>query len=298
MKILVTGADGFVGTHLCHELRQYGHELVPLSYHGAGESLRCDITVSDQIARICDERRPDAIVHLAGIAKTNLGAEAISELGEVNVIGTFNVCKAASRLPQATLLYVSSGLVYAGNPGTAAYSERDPISTPHVYSQSKLAAEEIVNMYGFMDQLKTYIVRPFNHIGPHQSDEFVVAALAKRIKAAKSGDTIVVGDLETYRDFVDVRDIARAYRLIVEKKPDERLFVLGGGVPIRIRDILDQLIAISGKSIQVRVASELLRKQDPAKVCANPRLAREILGWQPTITLAESLRDVYASSQA
>lgn len=296
MKVLVTGATGFVGSYLCKELSDHGHEAVPLSFDGGNDTIKCDITDGRSLQHLCLEYQPEAAVHLAGIAKTNLSDEIVCDLAHVNVCGTHNLCQALVAAKCRQLIYVSSGLVYGGASTKNGYDEHSPVKPPHVYAQSKVAAEEVVRLYGYNEKiLKTYILRPFNHIGPRQSEDFVVPALARRIKDAADGDRISVGDLSAHRDFVDVRDIVWAYRSILERSPVEDLFVLGSGKPTKIADILDELIALSGKSLEVEVDPHLLRKNDPNMVFANAELAAKVVGWAPRRQLGDSLRDVYES---
>jgi GDP-4-dehydro-6-deoxy-D-mannose reductase len=145
--------------------------------------------------------------------------------------------------------------------------------------------------------LSCYIARPFNHIGPGQHDSFVCPALAKRIKLAKNGDSIDVGNIHAKRDFSDVRDIARAYRLILEIQPSERIFVLGSSKTHSVLEVIQIFTKISGKSISTRISPDLLRPNDNATICADTALAQKILGWQCKIEFESTLNDIFQASE-
>ena len=138
-----------------------------------------------------------------------------------------------------------------------------------------------------------FVARPFNHIGPHQDTSFVVSGFAARIRDAQNNGTIETGDLTSIRDFTDVRDIVRGYRLILERAPSQRIFVFGSGQPVPIQDILDNLIAISGKDITTKVNPLLLRPRESAHYIASTTLAAKVLGWKPAIKLLDSLNDIW-----
>lgn len=296
MKVLISGAGGFVGKHLVSNLQSAGHETIPLDRRSSSGMLSCDITNMDDLRRCVQECQPDVFVHLAGMAATNIKSDDIGKLAEVNVLGTYNACQAASELPRVTFLFASSGLVYGTSPTSVGFSERDIPQPSHAYAESKLAAEHIVRTFGVKENFDGYVVRPFNHIGPFQGHQFVVPDFGKRIKEASNGDDILVGDLEAERDFTDVRDIVEAYRLIIERQPKEKLFVLGSGTTLKIGEILSKLLDISGKSLNIKQKSDLMRSNSHAKrLFGDFSLAREVLGWAPKIPIDKTLCDAYES---
>ena len=228
------------------------------------------------------------------LLQTSIQDEAVGRLADTNILGTLNVCHAASQIKGVVLLFISSGLVYGASSGDRGFNEQDAPQPPQVYSESKLAAEYVVRTFSCRQDFNGYIVRPFNHIGPYQGTQFVVPDFGSRIKQAVDGDSIEVGDLSSERDFTDVRDIVRAYRLILENQPEEKLFVLGSGKTIKIGDILTSLISLSGKSLNVERKAALIRSgADPKRVFGDYSLAQKVLGWQPEIPLEKSLRDAY-----
>ncbi len=311
--MLITGAGGFVGRHLAAELYAAGMDLILTSDVASnvllpsGKSLPlvpCNINDRDGLNRIFGEESPDAVVHLAAISHVVNAQNARETLAEVNIVGTHNVCAAAASLnKRVNFLFVSTSLVYGagstfpphGN-GEVIYDEVSLPAPESAYGASKLAGEFLTRSYA-SDKFRPYIVRPFNHIGPGQNPNFVCPSLASKIASAKSGGTINVGNLKTYRDFTDVRDVVRAYRLILEKEPPEDLFVIGSGKVVRIDSILESLIKISGKSISTEIDDSLLREVDPPRLCANPSRSKKALGWDPKFLIHETLNDIYSEAR-
>ena len=301
MNILVTGASGFVATHLIPELKGHGHQLSltcfrePANAHGFPFHW-CDITDLAAVNDLVRKIKPQAVVHLAGISHVVEADKQRGNLAAVNIVGTSNVCSALSGLEQEALfLFISSALVYGQvAESNVAFTESSPLQPMNPYGHSKLAAEYIVKTFA-SERFKTYIVRPFNHIGPGQSPGFVCPSLARRIAETDDGGKIVVGNLNSYRDFTDVRDVVRAYRLILEKRPVEDIFILGSGRAIRIQDIFDELLRVSGKRLATEVDPALLRRNDPQKVVADCSLIKRVVGWECQIPLEKSLRDIYLS---
>jgi GDP-4-dehydro-6-deoxy-D-mannose reductase len=304
MKILVTGAGGFVGRHLVRELKNAGHSVVMAGLlgeqiPGLGDILPIDITDFSQCHRLVAEARPDSVVHLAGIAHTANSSNAPSLLFDINVIGAANISRSMAELPPPTdgrpraLLFVSSAFVYGGETSIERIvcNEKTPTAPRTKYGEAKLAAEYAVRYFEHSDY-QVFIARPFNHIGPGQDPSFVVPGFVSRIKAAKDGGTIETGDLSAMRDFTDVRDIVAAYRLILEKMPTEKLFVFGRGQSVSIQNVLESLLRLSGKDLTTKVNPSLLRGKDP-EILADPTLAEKILNWRPKFTLEKTLQDVW-----
>lgn len=179
--------------------------------------------------------------------------------------------------------------------GVEALSEHSFPAPETAYGASKLAGEYIVRSYA-SEMFRPYIVRAFNHIGPGQGGDFVCPTLARKIVAAPDGGRITVGNLKVYRDFTDVRDVVRAYRLILEVKPAQDLFVIGSGRAVRIEEVLEELARISGKEITAEVDRSLVRNVDPPLLCADSSLAQHVLGWSPAIPMEQTLREVYGEA--
>ena len=307
MKILVTGAPGFVGRHLTAELLRAGHEVVltgvtkeSVDIYGFGTRsvLKMDITDPQECGRILENHLPDAVVHLAGIAKTTGQKTAL--LDAVNIHGPENVVRALSKLPPSTkdlprtFLFISSAFVYGEGvlQGTLACTPTTPTQPRGDYGKGKLAAENIIRKFDTTNLL-VYVARPFNHIGIGQEDSFVVPALASRIRNAAPNSAIETGNLNVLRDFTDVRDVVRAYRLIVERRPSERVFVIGSGKAVTIQSVFDCLNKLSKKSLAQSLAPHLQRNESTAAIIADCESAQSTLGWKPEISLSQSLEEIW-----
>jgi GDP-4-dehydro-6-deoxy-D-mannose reductase len=303
MRVLVTGASGFVGRHLAKNLQEHGHDIVltapdveSLTINGKTHSVhRCDITSQDEVNRMVRALKPDATVHLAGVAHVPSANSNQENLVRINIVGTTNICSALNTLPNASVLLASSALVYNLNQNHQVRLSEEYSTAPNSpYGYSKLAAENICLTYA-SDRFKVFIARPFNHTGPGQSTEFVCPGLAQRIARCENGDTIEVGNLSAQRDFTDVRDIVDGYRLIIEKGRNRDVFVLGSGKAVAISDVLNDLIKISGKSIKTKISSGLLRSDDPPVVLADPTKIEKNIGWRRNYSLSSTLSDLYNS---
>ena len=307
MKVLITGATGFVGRHLAAELLRSGHEVlltnitaerVAIAAFGQLDVQALDITNFESCQTVIGSFDPDAVIHLAGIAQTT--GQPPELLTQVNVHGAENVARALALLPKKkdhvsrTLLFVSSAFVYGDGliSGAHYFSEGAATQPRGPYGASKLAAEAAVAKYD-SPHMGVYIARPFNHIGPGQEPSFVVPALCGRIRKADAEATIETGNLDALRDFSDVRDVVRAYRLIIEKRPREKVFVIGSGKSVAVQTVFDLLNQMSGKHITQKVADYLRRDEGTAALVADISLANNVLGWRPEISLEQSIKDVW-----
>jgi GDP-4-dehydro-6-deoxy-D-mannose reductase len=297
MRVLVTGASGFVGAHLAPLLRSAGHDVVTLSRDGEVD-FRIDVTNAGAVQRAVREARPDGIIHLAAIAFVPDAERDAEGARAVNVHGTRNVLDAAHEIG-ARVVFASTGAVYGdgGAVGAAAppFVEDAPLSPRGVYAETKVEAEMECLRVGSRQSVVR--VRAFNHTGPGQAESYVCSGFAKQIAAAALGlgpSVMVVGDLGAERDFSDVRDIVRAYVLALERGEAGSVFNACSGWPTRIGALLDQLIAIGGVAMEVRSDATLLRRREASKLWGDKRKVSVALGWSPTIPLRQSLEDVLA----
>lgn len=303
MKILVTGAAGFVGQYLLDELTQNGHEVIATSLeteviktkNGKYPARTCDLTQKDQVSKLITESAPDAVVHLAAFSDLGRSWSVRDKLLDINVFATLHLGQALANLnKKSVFLYVSTGAVYSNLKKTSLiYADEFLVPQPlSPYAHSKLAAEHGLRAIE-SDSFRLYIARPFNHIGPGQTANFVCTAFAERIAKAQNGTSIPVGNLDVIKDFSDVRDISRAYRLILEKQPKEKLFVLGQGKPMTIQDVFDILSSCSHKNIRSQFDQTLARPEEHGAIVSNPKLANEILEWSPQFSVKETLSEIY-----
>lgn len=299
MRSLVTGASGFVGSHLIDHLIECGDEVIGTTF-GEGVMVPCktvplDVTDREECRRILTEVRPDAVYHLAGIASPPAVSGDLKTSLLINVGGVHSVLSAAAELSTPPrVLVVSSGEVYGGAGADGVLLNESTHSSPrNEYALSKIMAEETALLFARRDKLPVVIARPFNHTGPRQSEAFVVAAFAKQlaeIVTAKRGPVIEVGNLGARRDFTDVRDVVRAYRLLITQEATG-IFNVASGVGVSIEDILHHLIALAETSLTVKPDSLRMRPAEVPVVIGSAAKLRAITGWVPHYSLKQTLAD-------
>ncbi len=302
MKILLTGASGFVGSYMIRELLRAKHDLaitspVPFTFAEGSVSLKasvCDLCDLAATQKMVQETKADAVIHMAGFSHVKKGADQRLELINANVLATNNLTSALWQTKKnVNMLFISSTMVYPAASGQdRAVNESTPLGPISPYGWSKLSAEAIVQSYE-SEHFHGFIARPGNHTGPGQSRDFVCAALANRIATTPEKGTIPVGNLDSRRAFTDVRDIVRAYRLIIEKAPQERVFVLGADHSTSIGEIFEMLCRHSGKNLKTYQDPTLVREADKACVVADSTRAKNVLGWNIEFSLDQTLREIY-----
>ena len=303
MKVFITGAEGFVGGHLIDHLVARGHVVYGTTYSEgligshipSGVDIRqCDILDADSIARLLAELQPEGIVHLAAVSSVSIARSRPAATAQVNILGAFNVLQAASELGhKPKVLLVSTSEVY----GSVAESlcpitEHHPVQPQSIYAASKASAEVLATFFERSREVPVIIVRPFNHTGPRQAPTFVCSAFARQIAQIEAGlvePVIHVGNLEARRDFLDVRDVAHAYTLALDKAKSGVIYNICSGRAVSIGEILEMLLSLSDMKIDVEISKDLLRPLDiPLLVGSHDRFT-EATGWVPTVPLAETL---------
>lgn len=289
MRALITGGDGFVGRHLTAHLWGCDDEVT---------SVDRDVDVTDyaSVTAALAVTRPEAIYHLAALTHVGDSWTQPAEFVRVNVLGTRNVLEAAYEVvPEAVIVYVSSADVY----GVVTEAEL-PLDETHravpanPYSQSKFEAEVLVRAKARVTGQRVIIARPFNHIGPGQSEHFVIPALVGRLLDAleRGSEEIVVGDLSTRRDFTDVRDVVRAYRLLVTYGRAGEVYNVASGHDVALVDIANGLVARIAPGVRLTTDPALLRPVEVPVSRGSFAKIHEASGWEPLIALATSLDDV------
>jgi GDP-4-dehydro-6-deoxy-D-mannose reductase len=309
MTILITGATGFVGSHLSdYLLRQgetvhgtfiYEHELDTLPAHvRQGVTLhRCDLTEMAQVRQVVQTVQPDRIYHLAAIASVHKSWEGRELVLRVNLFGWLNLVEAIRETcPQTRTLMISSSEVYGKVPEQQQpISEACPLNPLSPYAFSKAAQELLCAQYLYAYQVPIVIVRSFNHTGPRQSPNFVCSDFAKQIAEIEKGrrePVMSVGNLDARRDFSDVRDIVRAYHRALEHCPPGQPFNVASGHAVPVQDVLDTLLTFSTAPIEIRRDPERMRPSDVPLVLGDASRLQQQTDWRPEIALDETLRRV------
>lgn len=301
MRILLTGAAGFVAPFVARELESRGHEVfatdVTTSAKGLAAYEQCDICSKESVAALVAKVSPDACVHLAGISFVPDAAKDPGRLYAVNIGGTLNLLDAfAAKARGARFLFVSTAQAYGCtfDPEDAPVTEDAPLYPLSPYAISKAAGEAATRAYGLYKGLETLVVRPSNHTGPGQTAKFVVPSFIAQAKEILRGERreFVTGNLESGRDFSDVRDIARAYAIILEKGVNGATYNACSRTRVRIGELLEEIKRLSGADAPVAVDQKLFRPTDYSRLLDTSRL--RALGWKPAYTLADTLRDMLA----
>ena len=303
MKILVTGCNGFVGRHAIAAFRAAGHEVCGGDVAGTPPPdlpyLPFDATSPDSIRSALETFAPDAILHLGGIAFVPIAWEHPQMVFEVNTVGPLNVLDAVRTLRPATrVLLVTSAEVYGSAPAAgAAFTEDSPLAPDNIYGVTKAAADTAARFYAARHDLPLLVARPANHIGPGQSPRFVSSAFARQladIAAGRAPAEMHVGNLDSRRNFTDVRDVVRAYLLLLEHGIPGTAYNIASPSSVSIRDLLDALCDISGVRPALAVDPALWRPTDAHPAYSTDRL-RTATGWTPQISLRQTLADLYRS---
>ena len=287
MRVFVTGGSGFVGTWLRRHLVEQGDVV-------ADDMV--DITLAGPLRLALQAARPDAVYHLAGQANVGESWKDPAATFAVNANGTLNLLEAARSLPTVPrVLVVCSAEVYGSvRPHDLPLTEDAPLRPTSPYAVSKVAAEFLAMQAHLGFGTPTIRVRAFNHIGPGQNDGFVVSALAKRIAEAERDHLrhIVVGNLSTRRDFTDVRDVVRAYRLIIERGEDGAVYNVCSGVDQSIEEMAHRLLRLSSADLELVVDPDEQRKVDVPILMGDAQALRVATGWLPQYDLDTTLREV------
>lgn len=303
MRTLVTGADGFVGRWLVAHLSDSGDEVWQLVGHAADlgdRSATADVRNLGSVRNALVWARPEAIYHLAGMAFGPDATRNPSTGLSVNVGGTLNVLTAASAMtPVPIILVAGSAEVYGAPPSAAPVTEDDPVAPTNLYGASKAAAEVFALTMHRSGRVRAITPRAFNHIGPGQRPDFVVSSFASQLAAVAHGTAepvLRVGNLDAVRDFTDVRDVVRAYRLLVTGAHTGIPINIASGRGVMIRHILAELLEISGMQVEIVVDPARIRANDVPVVIGSHARLTAATGWQPTLDLRHTLEETWADA--
>jgi len=305
MRALITGISGFVGRHLSAELVRCGLEVF-------GTCVSCDrvlegvessrIEIGDirdgkKLRALIKRVKPEGVVHLAALSSVPLCFENPVLAFKVNLMGTVNLYEAiqdAGLVPK--ILFIGSSDEYGPvEEKDLPITEDFPLNPQNPYASSKAAADLMSFQYFLHKKLPVIRVRPFNHIGPGQSEHFVASSFARQIaliESRKLAPVIRVGNLEARRDFTDVRDVVRAYSRLIEEGVPGEVYNIASGKEYPISEILEKLLALSKAQIRVEKDPKRFRPVDvPHRRGSFEKLKRKI-GWAPTISIDNSLEDI------
>lgn len=293
-RLLVTGSTGFVARHVraaCHD----GGPLAGWEFNGnsPGWDIRDKAAVRELVERV----RPDGVLHLAAQSFVPRSFESPQETLEINVIGTANLLQALAAIGfRGRMVFASSGDVFGRVPDEALPVTEARIPEPrNPYAVSKIAAEQLCLQWHRTEGLDVLIGRPFNHVGPGQDSRFVLPALARQVAAIADGrqpPVIEAGDIDTTRDFTDVRDVVAAYAAMLTNGLAGSTYVIGSGVERRVRDLLLELCRIAAIEPEIRQDVAKIRPAEQRRMVADAGRLRVDTGWAPKIPFETTLLDI------
>lgn len=306
-KVLITGASGFAGSHLAEYLSsQNTYEITGTHFSSSTNTIskpekihyaKLDLANAESVENLVVSLKPDLIFHLAALSSPAASFSAPGETFTNNILAEINLLEAVrkARLSECRILIVSSADIYGKvRKEDIPIDEVTPLRPTNPYAVSKIAQDFLGLQYFLSYGMHVVRVRPFNHIGPRQSSQFVVAAFAQKIAKIEKGQmesVLNVGNLSAKRDFTDVRDMVRAYEAILEKGKYGEVYNIGTGVSHRINDVLAMLLSLSSVTVSIKTDPRLLRpSDDPELVCDNKKFV-SLTGWKPEIPLKQTLKD-------
>jgi len=306
-RVFVTGVTGFVGRHLRALLEAEGWEVLGTCFPEHAEEPGCvfflDLRSESDVFGAVRDARPAWVLHLAAQSNVHQSWERRTETLETNLMGTYHLLEAVRReAPAARVLVVSSSDVY-GIHGLrdGRLREDQPTQAVSPYAYTKICAEILAGFYARIEGLNIVIARPFPHTGPGQGPDFVCSDWASQIARIERGGApavIKVGNIDVERDFLDVRDVVRAYQLLLDKGRTGEIYNIASGHAVSLRWILDSLLALSGRAIKVEPDPARLRKVDIPSLTGDNEKIRKDTGWEPRLPLGRTLRDLLEDRRA
>lgn len=306
MKVLITGASGFVGQHLIQHLRQFpdyelnGTSITPLSPALQDLDLvwwSLDLRDPEAVHQMIETLKPNLIFHLAAQAFVPASFDDPWDTLENNIRGQLNLFQSVLKLKLETrILVISSAHVYGRIlPEANPISEDHPFKPDTPYSVSKVAQDMLALQYHLSHNLFTVRARPFNHIGPAQNIRFALPNFATQIAAAERGESppvIQVGNLEAERDFTDVRDVVRAYHLMLTQGQAGMAYNVCQGVSYSMQHLLQHMCSLSHVDLKIEVDKSRVRPLEVPRIVGDSSRLRQATAWQANIDIYQSLKDI------
>lgn len=307
MRVLITGITGFAGSHLADYLLSQGLEVYGTvrwrskldNIQHIRKNLRlieADMRDGYSLTTAVSESKPEYVFHLAAQSFVPMSWRAPADTMETNAIGTIHLFEAIRKADSEPIIHVAGsseeyGMVY---PDELPISETSPLRPLSPYGVSKVAQDKLSYQYHKSYGLKVVVTRAFNHTGPRRGEPFVTSNFAKQIAAIEKGaePVIYVGNLDAQRDFSDVRDITKAYWLAINKCEPGEVYNICSEKAIAIRELLNLLLAMTDKDIEIKQDPSRLRPSDVQVLQGNCSKFKRQTGWEPEIPLEKTLQDL------
>lgn len=305
-KVFISGATGFVGSHLIEHLSSQEYTIYGTSFPekpeegvraGRGRMSYMDIRSEKNVFKAIKSIQPEWIFHLAAISNVKHSWEKRKKTLQTNIMGAFYLFEAVRKFsPKARILYISSSDVYGVlTPKEKALQEEDSLHAVNPYAFTKISGEMLSWFYARIEKMDVIITRPFPHTGPGQSPAFVCSDWASQIARIEKGlaePVIKTGNCKVRRDFTDVRDIVRAYTLLMQKGRSGEVYNVCSGKAVLLKEILDLLLSFSRETIEVEVDWQKLRKAEIPLLVGDNQKIRTATSWEPQIPLRKSIHDL------
>lgn len=300
-KVLIFGVGGFVGSYLSKEFLYHGYQVTgsdkrdSIALPEEVKFKKADLLDASSVESIINEEAPDIIINLAAISSVASSWKIPQITMTVNVIGALNIMEAARKTEKKPrVMFIGSSEEYVCS--DEKINEDTKLDASNPYGISKITQESFAKLYSEQFGLKIYCVRPFNHTGVGQRDNFVLSNWCKQIaeieKSGKSG-IIKVGNLEVKRDFSHVKDIVRAYRMIVESDNYDKIYNVGFGKAYSLEELLYFIIGLCNQKVTVEIDESRIRPSDQPMICCDYSLINSDLGWAPEYTVFDALKEMY-----
>ncbi|WP_085830195.1 SDR family NAD(P)-dependent oxidoreductase [Collinsella vaginalis] len=300
-RALVIGAAGFVGPWLCRELISHGWQVVAADRNPSAipseisDARGVDLTDAASVLRLVQEAEPAAVVNLAAVSSVGLSWRRPQDTVTVNVNGAINLFEAVRRAPtEPIMLIVGTSEEYL--PSSGPLAETAPLAATNPYGISKQAQELFSHLYATEYGLRVIKTRSFNHTGPGQADAFVISSWCKQavlIEQGRQEPVLHVGNLAVERDFSDVRDVVRAYRLLIECESSVGQTVnVGSGTARSLASVGELIRSASDASFKIVVDPSRVRSSDTPRIQADIGRIERLVGWKPEIPFDQTVRDM------
>lgn len=299
-KILIFGVNGFVGQYLVQEFLNddyivYGSDINSKNMNKNIIFKKADLVNEDEINELIYDIQPDMIINLAAISSVGMSWKNPQLTFSINVLGALNILEAARQLSnKPKIMFIGSSEEYDSS--DKPINEETKLDSNSPYGVSKVTQEKIAEMYSKQYDMKIYFVRPFNHTGVGQNDTFVLPSFCKQvaeIEKSKKGGIVKVGNLSAVRDFSDVRDVVRAYKMIIESDYYNTVYNIGSGRAYSIDELLNYIISLSHENISIEIDEKRFRPIDTPYICCDNSKIKEKLGWEPKYTIYDTLKELY-----
>lgn len=300
-KVLIFGIAGFVGHYLALELLNNGYTVCGsdiVKYGGLQDKVdyyKVDLLNAIAVAELVNTVRPEIIVNLAAISSVGASWNIPQTTMAVNVIGALNIMEAVRKSENTPkIMFIGSSEEYEVD--DEPISEKTPLNANNPYGISKIALDRYAEIYRERYGMRIYYARSFNHTGVGQKDSFALPSFCKQVaeieKSGKPG-SIKVGNLSVERDFSDVRDIVRAYRMLLESEICSTTYNIGSGKAYSLKEMLDYIVSLSSQKIELEIDLERIRPVDTPIICCDNSEIKKDLGWVPRYSIFDTLKEMF-----